>query len=271
MHAWWYMSLEHACFTMSSTNDIKWCFFVHPEDSKSSFPKPICTQKPSFAAEFLKTTDTNEADPKRRKLETIPKTNPKSGGDNIWLKRLGDYMERFVMLKNIRSSLEQTIPDVVTFQLPALDALSGRVIRHCSTVLEKLFETEAPLTWKIGVTHCPHWRWTNQLYGYKHGREKFKHMLIMYMAPEPFSVGMLEAAMIDKYQSNWTKKTFFMFPLVVFFGESLGCWFWVFALFLLRTTTLDNIQWSNSTIPLPQSTNWLLNTVGTEFIFIEKC
>lgn len=185
-------------------------FFVHPEDSKSSFPKPICTQKPSFAAEFLKTTDTNEADPKRRKLETIPKTNPKSGGDNIWLKRLGDYMERFVMLKNIRSSLEQTIPDVVTFQLPALDALSGRVIRHCSTVLEKLFETEAPLTWKIGVTHCPHWRWTNQLYGYKHGREKFKHMLIMYMAPEPFSVGMLEAAMIDKYQSNWTKKTFFL-------------------------------------------------------------
>lgn len=144
--------------------------------------------------------------PRNENWRPFPKQTQNQVGTTFVLKRLGDYMERFVMLKNLRSSLEQTIPDVVTFQLPPLDALSGRVIRHCSTVLEKLFETEAPLTWKIGVTHCPHWRWTNQLYGYKHGREKFKHMLIMYMAPEPFSVGMLEAAMIDKYQSNWTKK-----------------------------------------------------------------
>ena len=175
-----------------------------PQVSKSSISWPSHVQKPCCEAAPLQTATMEETDLKRRKIdfETIPKIESTSASRNLWSKRLTLYIDRFPKLRDLQGTLEQQYPGVVQFQLPNLDAVSGAVVRHTSTVLENLFQSQAPLTWKVGFTHSPLWRWGNKLYGYAFGKERFSHMLIMYISPEPYSAGMLEAAMIDKYRST---------------------------------------------------------------------
>ena len=99
-------------------------------------------------------------------------------------------------------------PGKIQFRLPPLKALSGAVLQHASNRLEDLLRLESPMTFKIGWTHCPFWRWGNKIYGYTKAIEKWSTMVVVYMAPEPYSPSMLEAALIDKYKRNLFAATY---------------------------------------------------------------
>lgn len=90
----------------------------------------------------------------------------------------------------------------ISFRLPSLNALAGGVLRHATKTLDLLLATQSPMIFKLGYTHSPTWRWSNGLYGYQHSRENWSAMLVMYISDEPGSVGMLEAALIDKYHGT---------------------------------------------------------------------
>lgn len=90
----------------------------------------------------------------------------------------------------------------ISLRLCDLNAVAGAVLRHAIQVLERLFQQQEPLIFKIGFTHNPIWRWSNASYGYGVAREKWSHMIILYYSKEPYSPAMLEAALIEKYQST---------------------------------------------------------------------
>lgn len=91
----------------------------------------------------------------------------------------------------------------LAFDLPPPNALSGMVLQHSISVIERTFQKWDPLIFKIGYTHNPCWRWSNTLYGYAHAREKWSNMMVLYVCDQPFGPAMLEAALIEKFSSIW--------------------------------------------------------------------
>ncbi|CAE7231109.1 unnamed protein product [Symbiodinium microadriaticum] len=88
----------------------------------------------------------------------------------------------------------------IAFKLPPFGSLAGKALKHCLDELSRLFDKHSPLIFKIGWTHDASWRWANDLYGYARSIDKWTNMDILYIAKEPFSPAMLEAALIEKYQ-----------------------------------------------------------------------
>ena len=92
-------------------------------------------------------------------------------------------------------------PDIQR-RLPKRVTTVGSVLRHCTCSINTLLNAHAPMSFKIGFTHNPIWRWQNSLYGYKRDKSaKWQTMEVLYVAAEPYGPAMLEAALIDKYQS----------------------------------------------------------------------
>ena len=104
----------------------------------------------------------------------------------------------------------------IGFSLPPLGALAGRVLRHAVSEIEKLFAKHEPLIWKVGYTHNAFWRWSNKLYGYAKAVDKWERLQVLYIACEPFSPAMLEAALIEKFQSPLTANLFLLSRWVMF-------------------------------------------------------
>ena len=92
----------------------------------------------------------------------------------------------------------------IALKLCHLNAVAGAILRHAISNLENLFRQEEPLIFKIGFTHNPIWRWSNETYGYKVAREKWTNMIILHYAKEPYGPAMLEASLIEKFQSIYT-------------------------------------------------------------------
>ena len=100
-----------------------------------------------------------------------------------------------------------------------LNPVAGKFLRHAIQVLEKLFQKLDPLIFKVGYTHNPVWRWSNQTYGYALAREKWTDMIVLYYSKEPYSAAMLEAALIEKYMSSLET------PSIYFLD--LWLWLWI--------------------------------------------
>lgn len=79
---------------------------------------------------------------------------------------------------------------------------AGAILQHSIRTLERLFVEQEPLIFKIGFSHNPLWRWTNDVYGYQHAREKWSNMDILFYCKEPYSPAMLEAALVEKFKST---------------------------------------------------------------------
>ena len=92
----------------------------------------------------------------------------------------------------------------IALKLCHLNAVAGAILRHAISSLENLFRQEETLIFKIGFTHNPIWRWSNETYGYKVAREKWSNMIILHYAKEPYGPAMLEASLIEKFQSIYT-------------------------------------------------------------------
>ena len=97
---------------------------------------------------------------------------------------------------------EAAAHDCIAFKLPKVGSLAGTVLAHSIRVVENLFDKHSPLTFKFGYTHDAHWRWSNDLYGYKMALEKWASMIVLYISSEPFGPAMLEATLIEKYGST---------------------------------------------------------------------
>lgn len=98
--------------------------------------------------------------------------------------------------------LEAASMSVIAFRLTNAKATAGRVLLHSIGVIESFFRKHKPMIFKFGYTHNPSWRWMNKRYGYAKSRDGWTNMLILYISDEPYSAAMLEAALIEKYQSN---------------------------------------------------------------------
>lgn len=98
----------------------------------------------------------------------------------------------------------------ISFKLPSLNAVAGGVLKHALKTMDGLIAKEYPLIFKVGFTHNCAWRWGNSLYGYCMAVDNWSDMLVMHIAGEPYSVAMLEAALIQTYQST-LRGVFFIF------------------------------------------------------------
>ena len=91
--------------------------------------------------------------------------------------------------------------ECIAFRLPKHGALAGGVLCHAINVIDGLYHRNFPMIFKIGYTHDAVWRWGNSLYGYNSPKEKWSNMVVFYITSEPYGPAMLEAALIEKYQS----------------------------------------------------------------------
>lgn len=89
----------------------------------------------------------------------------------------------------------------MSLKLAKPGSTAGTVLRHSSMVFEDLFQKQKPMTFKFGISHDPCLRWHNSRFGYKHGKERFECMTIVYTASNPHGPAFLEAALIDRYNS----------------------------------------------------------------------
>ena len=101
------------------------------DSERHEFPFPNTSQKVSLGNETSKTTWNSLAAGKRN-LDVFPLPIPKKQGA-VWMKRLDAYVERFPLLGDMCKTLEKNYPQTILFQLPALDATSGVILRHCSS------------------------------------------------------------------------------------------------------------------------------------------
>ena len=92
--------------------------------------------------------------------------------------------------------------DRITWRLPQLARTAGGVLTHCIKTVESLQAKHSPMIFKFGMSHDAARRWDNPQYGYKHERDKWDSMCILFVAPEKFTPAMLEAALIEKFQSH---------------------------------------------------------------------
>ena len=90
----------------------------------------------------------------------------------------------------------------IEFQTPKPNLSAGAVLQHAIRRMEALFSKEEPLIFKVGWTHDPIWRWGNTMYGYKFDRDCWAGMVVLFASHEPHGPAFLEAALIDRYQSN---------------------------------------------------------------------
>lgn len=110
--------------------------------------------------------------------------------------------------------------DSIEFRLPGSKVTAGRVLQHASKVIESLIQKHYPLIFKIGYTHDPCWRWGNSMYGYCHAKEKWSKMCVLCISDEQYSPAMLEAALIDKFQSTFDAMYLQNLGVLVSFIES---------------------------------------------------
>ena len=174
---------------------------VAPEDSIFPFPWASSPQNASAAASTNVVVSENTSIPSldtgKRKCESLQMKKLHSGSQ-----RFADYANRYPQLQDLDDKLNDLFKGRVRFQLPGLDALTGKVVQHCGNFMDELIQSQAPVMFKIGFTHNPVHRWGNPVYGYSSSVEKWSDMVVLYIAPERHSPAMLEAALIDKYKGS---------------------------------------------------------------------
>lgn len=116
-----------------------------------------------------------------------------------WVKRLPFSVQHNPCLQRLVE--ESASMSCITFDVPKARVTAGHVLQHSVGVLERMFRKHDPCIFKVGFTHDACFRWGNTLYGYANAREKWAQMTILYITDEPYGPAMLEASLIDKFQS----------------------------------------------------------------------
>lgn len=85
------------------------------------------------------------------------------------------------------------------YNLPPKHALAGHVLKHIFHFVDQQLENKKPVIYKFGFTHCPHFRFFNQKFGYQTQVEKWEGMTVLYASHEITSPAFVEAALIQRY------------------------------------------------------------------------
>ena len=94
----------------------------------------------------------------------------------------------------------------IFWRLPSKTGTAGSALNHAINVVKSTLEAKAPMSFKLGYTRNPSWRWDNTLYGYKHDLAyKFQAMLVLCISEEPHSAAMMEAALISYFKGSSAK------------------------------------------------------------------
>ena len=103
----------------------------------------------------------------------------------------------------LHEAMEDARSMAIVFDLPKFfSCTAGVALRHAVAVVDRLFQLHYPMTFKLGYTHSPSWRWSNPIYGYSMSIEKWEQMVVLYSSFEPYGAAMLEAALIEKYHRD---------------------------------------------------------------------
>ena len=93
----------------------------------------------------------------------------------------------------------------LSLMLPLGGATAGRILEHSAKVFKSLEAQHAPMTFKFGITHNPHFRWSNHKFGYASCLDKFQCMVIIFAAREASGPAFLEASLIREFGSAMAK------------------------------------------------------------------
>ena len=93
----------------------------------------------------------------------------------------------------------------LSLMLPRCGATAGRILEHAAKVFNDINQRSSPMTFKFGITHSPHFRWSNDKFGYKYCVDKFESMVILYAAKDSSGPSFLEASLIREFGSGMAK------------------------------------------------------------------
>ena len=97
------------------------------------------------------------------------------------------------------------------YRLPRRLNTSGAKLRHCYEVMDKTLNRFQPCIFKIGITHCAHFRFFNDVFGYVHEKhDKWERMVVIFASNEAVGPSFIEAALIQRHKG-------FLFHLCLFF------------------------------------------------------
>ena len=92
----------------------------------------------------------------------------------------------------------------IQLELPRKDALTGTVLKHACSRVEKMLQTHGPAVFKFGYTHDPTWRFRNRHYGYVQEVQKWQQMTVLYTSHECVGPAFLEASLFHKFKGYFS-------------------------------------------------------------------
>ena len=131
-------------------------------------------------------------------MPSIPKPKLSAAWKPAWERHVSDSVSADNEIVSVLREVDEH-PDI-EWRLAARATTAGGILGHTIHVVNQLLDRHAPMIFKIGFTLDACWRWGNTIYGYKWQRDKWEKMCLLHIAEEPFSLAMLEAALINKYQ-----------------------------------------------------------------------
>ena len=90
--------------------------------------------------------------------------------------------------------------DKLDWDLPLPNMLAGKILVHCYSALDRILEKNWPCIYKIGVTHCAHYRFYNDVFGYQRESDQWEKLTVIYASPEAISPAFVEAAVIQRHK-----------------------------------------------------------------------
>lgn len=78
--------------------------------------------------------------------------------------------------------------------------LAGTVLKHCYQVVDDILSSQSPCILKVGYTHCAHYRFHNQIFGYKHESDNWEKMIVIFASSETVAPAFIEGAIIQRHK-----------------------------------------------------------------------
>lgn len=79
--------------------------------------------------------------------------------------------------------------------------LAGQILKHCYEAIDRMLSKQTPCIFKVGYTHCAHFRWYNRKFGYTYDvANKWHQLVVIYAANETISPAFVEGALIQRHK-----------------------------------------------------------------------
>lgn len=87
------------------------------------------------------------------------------------------------------------------YHLPKkLKTTAGLVLKQCYDIVDGILEKQKPCIFKFGFTHCAHYRFYNDLFGYARETDRWEQLVVIYASSESTSPAFVEGALIQRHK-----------------------------------------------------------------------